>query len=210
MMAEPKTKADQINQLFPWLWHWTIADERIGNFRSDAFAVKTPDGVVVIDALPLIDTAMAELQDVCAVIMTHGNHQRSVWRFRKELNVPVYAPSDVHDLDEEPDVLFDEGSPLPAGLQAIRARGFSDACYLVYTHEDGTGVLFCGDLICHYPGEAYRFPVEPNYFDPVAGQQDARLLLELPLQVMCAAHAEPTLDGCREAMEGAINGMASD
>jgi glyoxylase-like metal-dependent hydrolase (beta-lactamase superfamily II) len=163
MMAEPSTKADRINQLFPWLWHWTIADERIGGFRSDAFALKTPDGVVVIDALPLTASAMAELQDVCAVVMTHGNHQRSVWRFRKELNVPVYAPSDVHDLDEEPDILIDEGSPLPGGLRTIRATGFSDACYLVYAHEDGTGVLFCGDLICHDPGGPYRFPVEPSY-----------------------------------------------
>ena len=92
-MAEPKTKADEIRPLFPWLWHWTIADERIGGFRSDAFAVKTPDGVVVIDALPLTSPAMAVLQDVCAVIMTHGNHQRAVWSFRRQLGVPVYAPS---------------------------------------------------------------------------------------------------------------------
>ncbi|MFC1619918.1 hypothetical protein ACFL45_08235 [Candidatus Neomarinimicrobiota bacterium] len=171
--------------------------------------MKTPDGMVVIDALPLTKEAMAELQDVCAIVMTHGNHQRSVWRFRRELGVPVYAPSDVHDLDEKPDILIDEGSPLPGGLRAIRATGFSDACYLAYTHEDGTGVLLCGDLICHYPGEAYRFPVEPSYFDPVAGQADARRLLELPLTVMCAAHAEPTLDGCRSALEGAIKGVSS-
>ena len=203
-MTEPKTKADHIHRLFPWLWHWTIADERIGNFRSDAFAVNTPDGRVVVDALPLAESAMAALQDVCAVIMTHGNHQRSAWRFRRELGVPVYAPSGVHDLDEEPDILFEEGSPLPGGLQAIRARGFTDACYLSYTHEDGTGVLFCGDLICHDVGEAYRFPVEPSYFDPEGGRADARRLLKLPLTVLCAAHAEPSLDCCRQALEGAV------
>ena len=93
---------------------------------------------------------------------------------------------------------------MPGGLQAIQARGFADACYLVYAHDDGTGVLFCGDLICHDPGEAYRFPYEPSYFDPVGGKADARQLLRLPLTVLCAAHAEPSLDGCKQALEGAI------
>ena len=208
-MAEPKARADKINQLFPWLWHWTIADERIGGFRSDAYAVKTPDGMVVIDALPLTREPMAALKDVCAIVMTHGNHQRSVWRFRKELGAPVYAPADVHDLDEEPDVLIDEGSPLPGELRAIRARGFQEACYLVYVHKDGTGVLFCGDLICHDPEGPYRFPVEPDYFDPVGGHEDAERLLELSLTVLCAAHAEPTLDGCKAALEGAIQRAVS-
>ena len=46
-MAEPKTRADAIDRLLPWLLHWSIADERIGGFRSDAYAVETPDGLVV-------------------------------------------------------------------------------------------------------------------------------------------------------------------
>ena len=62
-MAEPKARADRIEQLFPWLLHWTIADERIGGFRSDAFAVRTRDGLMVIDPVPPEDHLMAELKD---------------------------------------------------------------------------------------------------------------------------------------------------
>jgi glyoxylase-like metal-dependent hydrolase (beta-lactamase superfamily II) len=207
-MAEPKARANRIDHLFPWLLHWSIDDERIGGFRSDAFAVQTPDGLVVIDPLPLTDELRAELDNVCAIFLTHGNHQRSAWRFRRELGVTVYAPAGANGLDEQPDIWFGETSRLPSGLQAIRATGFHDACYLVFTHNDGISALFCGDLICHDSGGPYRFPVEPSYFDPMAGQEDTRRLLELPLTVMCAAHAEPTLDGCRTALLGAIDRVA--
>ena len=203
-MAEPKTRAAQINHLLPWLLHWTIEDERIGGFRSDAFAVRTSDGLVVIDPLPLTDELQAQLENVCAIFLTHSNHQRSAWRCRRELGAPVYAPAGANGLDEKPDVWYAETSQLPGGLQAIRATGFHDACYLVYTHDDGTGVLFCGDLICHDPGGPYRFPVEPSYFEPMAGQEDARRLMDLPLTVMCAAHAEPALEGCRTLLHGAL------
>jgi len=185
--------------------HWTVSDERIGGFRSDAFAVKTPEGLVLVDPLPLADDLRGELREVSAVFLTHGNHQRSAWRLGRELGAPVYAPAGTTVLDREPDFSYDETTELPGGLHALRAVGFYDpACHLVFTHADGTGVLFCGDLICHDPQGPYRFPDEPSYFDPAAGREGARRLLELPVRVLCAAHARPSLDDCREALEGAL------
>ncbi len=203
-MTEPKTQAKAIDRLFPWLLHWTISDERIGNFRSDAFAVQTADGLILIDPLPLTGTAQAELENVSAIFMTSSNHQRSSWRYRRELGAQVYAPEGVSGLDEEPDHHYSEGDPLPGRLKAVQSTGFKDTCYVVYTHTDGTGVLFCGDLLCHDEGGPYRFPVEPGFFDRAGGEQDARLLLALGVKTLCAAHGIPSLDGCREALEGAI------
>jgi glyoxylase-like metal-dependent hydrolase (beta-lactamase superfamily II) len=200
-MAEPKTRAGKIESLFPWLLHWTIADERIGGFRSDAFAVQTPDGLMVIDPVPLEDHLQAGLKEVGGVFLTHGNHQRSAWRFRKDFGVPVYAPAGATALDEKPDVLFDDATALPGGLRAVPATGFQADCYLAFTHAEGTGVLFCGDLICHDPGGDYRFPVQEGYFDPIAGREDARRLFDLSLTVMCAAHAVPSLDACRAILQ---------
>lgn len=204
-MAEPKARADRIEHLFPWLHHWTISDERIGGFRSDAFAVRTPAGLIVIDPVPIEPHLMAELKDAVGIVLSHGNHQRSAWSFRKVLGVPVHAPAGASKLDEEPDGWFDEATALPGGLRAVTATAFQAACYLTFTHSDGTGVLFCGDLICHDPGGPYRFPSEPGYFDPSAGKMDTRGLLELPLTVLCAAHAVPSLDGCRAILQGALD-----
>lgn len=199
-MAEPKTRAKKIERLLPWLLHWSIVDERIGGFRSDSFAVKTSDGLMVIDPLPLEEKQQAGLDKVGAIFLTHGNHQRSAWRLRRELGAPVYAPAGVAGLDEKPDVLMDEKTTLPGGLREVPAAGFQAACYLTFTHADGTGVLFCGDLICHDPGGPYRFPVQEGYFDPAGGREDARRLAALPLTVLCAAHAVPKLEGCRETL----------
>ncbi len=132
-MAEPKTKATRIERPFPWLLYWTISDERIGNSSSNAYAIETGDGLVVIDPVPLTAEAMAELHEVCAIFLTHGNHQRSAWRFRQELGAPVYAPQGVRPLDEEPDHHYDEGDVCRAdwrlsGRPVLRLPAF---CYIL-------------------------------------------------------------------------------
>jgi len=204
-MAEPAARAARIDDLFPWLLHWSITDERIEGFRSDAYAVQTPGGMMLIDPLPLDEGLQARLEGAAGIFLTHGNHQRSAWRMRRELGAPVHAPVRAVGLDEEPDSRFDETTDLPAGLQGIRADAFNDACYLVFTHADGTGVLFGGDLICHDPDGPYRFPVQPGYFDPERGREDARRLLDLPVSVLCASHAIPRVKGCCDALQGAID-----
>lgn len=206
-LTEPKTKSDQIDYIYPWLLHWTIRDERIGNFRGDAFAVKTNDGLVLIDPLPLTEEVWAEIKEVCAILLTHGNHQRSAWRFRQKLGVPVFAPAG-SSLDEEPDHWFSEEDQLPGDFQAIKAIAFQNTFYLVFEHPDGTGVLFCGDLICHDEGGPYRFPVQPGYFNSEDARLDVKRLMKLSLQVMCPGHAIPNIDGCNDVLQGAIDRIA--
>lgn len=203
-MAEPKTTAERVEHLFPWLLHWSISDERIRGFRSDAYALQTPAGWVLIDAVPWNREHTPEITEVHAIVMTHRNHQRSAWRLRKEFGAPVYAPAGEQELDEEPDELLEEGGSNPGGLRSIPAQGFTNACYLVHQRDDGHGVLFCGDLICQDPGGPYRFPVQPDYFDGVGGLHDAAQLIEWPTQTLCAAHAEPCLRGSIDVLEGAI------
>ena len=90
-MAEPKTRAEAIHPLLPGLWHWGIRDDRLGGYRSDSYAVRTPDGLVVSDALPLSGNAMADLTDVCAIVMTHANHQRATWSFPRGTYRPPFS-----------------------------------------------------------------------------------------------------------------------
>jgi len=203
-MSEPTTRATRIDRPLPWLLHWSIEDERIGGFRSDAYAVETPAGLLLIDALPLEPELENELEGVAGLFLTHGNHQRSAWRLRARFGAPVYAPAAAEGLDEEPAVRVDESTELPGGLRAVTADGFTDASYLVFEHADGTRALFCGDLLCQDPGGPLRFPVQPDYFDRAGGEADARRLLELSFDALCPAHAEPMVGGCRAALAGAL------
>ena len=204
-MAEPTTRATELERLFPWLLHWSITDERIGGFRSAAYALETADGWLLVDPLPLEPPLEAELRDVCGIVMTHGNHQRSCWRLRRELGVRVFAPSASTGLDEQPDERLDAPNSLPGDVQVQVGRGFHDACYLGHARADGTRVAFVGDLICQDPGGPYRFPVQPDYFELEGGREDTRRLLELRPDVLCAAHALPIVEGASAALKRALD-----
>ena len=221
-MSEPKAKADRIQPLTPWLYHWTVPDNRIDNFRSDAYAVLTPEGKVLIDPLPLTDEALAETGKVAAIYLTRGCHQRSAWRYRKALGAPVYAPEGAVELDEEPDQWYRDGDSLPDGLKAIRTPGLTNHYALLMTTEGGSGALFCGDLLIreadgpalsHADGPALSraegpFRLLPDEYldDPALARESARRLAQLRVEMLCPAHGAPCLTGCGQAIQEALEG----
>ena len=204
-MSEPKARASELNNVFPWLLHFTIKDERIDNFRSDTYAIKSSDGLVVIDPVRLEDDLVHEVAETKHVILTAGHHQRSSWRYRKEFGAAVYAPIGSDGLDEEPDHRYEEGADLPAGIRAIKGEWYPTYYHLLYTHSDETKVLFCGDLITHWDDGIYRFPMGeyvPSYEPAI---EEVKRLMELSATVLCPGHADPTADGYQAALQSALD-----
>ena len=205
-MSEPKARASAVNRVFPWLLHFTIKDERIDNFRGDAFAIKSSDGLVVIDPVRLEDDIVHEVTGTKHVILTSGHHQRSSWRYRKEFGAAVYAPIGSDDgLDEEPDHWYGEGADLPAGIKAIKGEWYPTYYHLLYTHSDETKVLFCGDLITHWDDGIYRFPIGESVPSYEPAREEVKRLMELSADALCSGHANPTPDGCRAALQSALD-----
>ncbi len=211
-MSEPKAKADRIQLLTPWLYHWTVSDDRIDNFRSDAYAVLTDEGKVLIDPLPLADKALAEIGKVAAICLTGGQHQRSAWRYRKALGAPVYTPEGAAELDEESDQCYRDGDSLPGGLIAIRTPGLTNHYALLMDTEGGSGALFCGDLLIregegpalsHAEGPFQLLPDE-YLDDPTLARESASRLAQLQVEILCPAHGAPCLTGCGQAIQKAL------
>ncbi len=208
-MSEPKAKADRIQLLAPWLYHWTVPDDRIGDFRSDAYAILTPEGKVLIDPLPLTDEALSETGKVAAIYLTRGYHQRSAWRYRKALGAPVYAPEGAVELEEEPDQWFGDGDALPGGLKAIQTPGLSNGFALLMETEGGSGALFCGDLLVREADDGpFRLLPDEYLDDPAAARESARRLAQLQVEILCPAHGAPCLSGCQKAIQEALEGEA--
>ena len=204
-MSEPKARASEVNKVFPWLLHFSINDERIGDFRGDAYAIKSSDGLVVIDPIKLEDDIVHEVAKTKYVILSAGGHQRSSWRYRRKFGAEVYAPNGSDGLDEEPDHWYREGDDLPAGLKAVAGNWFKNTYHLLYTHTDDTTVLFCGDLITQSEGGPYRFPME-GWLPPLEeAREEVKKLLELSATAMCPGHADPTADGCKAALQSALD-----
>ena len=202
-MSEPKSKAERIQLLSPWLYHWWVYDDRLGNFRSEAYAVLTPEGKVLIDPLPLTDKALAEIGKVAAICLTQGNHQRSAWSFRESLRVPVYAPQGAGGLEKEPDQWYRPADHLPGELRAIETPGLPNGYSLLLEAPGGAGALFCGDLITRDEDGPYRFPIEPG-MDPAQLEAGARILAQLEADSLCPAHGAPCVTGCQQVLQGVL------
>ena len=81
-------------------------------------------------------------------MLTSGSHQRSAWRLRGELEVPVWAPALAQELDEEPDERYGHSVVLPGDLVASPTpRAPADQHLLVL--DDYVG--FVPDLVVNPP-----------------------------------------------------------
>ncbi len=199
-MAEPTAVAPEAREVVPGVWHWMIEDDRIGGFLSSSYAVADGEAIVLIDPLPLDPDALAVLGQVEAIVLSNGSHQRSSWRYRRELGANVYAPELVREVDEEPDIRYREGDPLPAGLRPIYAPGPGTTHHFLLLEREPR-VVFLGDTVVNSPSRGLAFV--PERFDPDRNQtrQTTRRLLDLDFSVLCVGHGPPVTEDPKAQIE---------
>jgi len=161
-----------------------VHDDRI-DFVSDAYALAAGEGTVLIDPLPLVEEPLRRLGTVAAICLTCGSHQRSAWRYRSELGVPVYAPALARELDEEPEARYGDGDPLPGGLRAVFTPGAGTTQHTL-VREGEPDVVFCPDLLVRPEGEGALVRVEE--YNPEKARRSIGRLLELPFSLLCLTH----------------------
>jgi glyoxylase-like metal-dependent hydrolase (beta-lactamase superfamily II) len=197
-MSEPMTRAQTIELVAPGIWRWHLFDDRI-DFESDAHAVASDDGVVLIDPLPLAPRALRELGKVAAICLTAACHQRSAWRYRKKFAVKVYAPRGAREMDEAPDASYGAGEVLPGGLKAVPTPGPEPAHY-AFLRRGRPSVLFCPDLLMRADGGALEFVPPEFHEDPVLTRRSVRRLLGLRFSILCLDHGAPITRNPRAAL----------
>jgi glyoxylase-like metal-dependent hydrolase (beta-lactamase superfamily II) len=203
-VSEPKAIAERAEEILPGLWHWQLADERIGGHLGAAHAVRSDGGgVVLIDPLPLAGEGVAGLGTTEAICLTTSSHQRSAWRLRRELGVRVWAPAAVREVDEEPDVRYSEADELPAGLRPIFSPGPGTTQHSLLLARDG-GVLFTADLFVAAPGEELSFVPAEFMHDFAEARRTAERLLDLEFAVLCTGHGVPVTDDPKAAIRAAL------
>jgi glyoxylase-like metal-dependent hydrolase (beta-lactamase superfamily II) len=203
-VTEPNAVADRVEEIVPGVWRWTIPhDERIGGYETDAHAVLGDGGVVLIDPLPLEPAALARLGPVQAICLTAKCHQRSSWRLRRELGVPVYAPEGGPPYEEEPDSRYRAGDELAGAIRAVHTPGPEDAHHS-FVLEREPRVLFCSDLLTNYEGRELNYVPLHYHDDPEATKRSVRGLLELDFAVLCFDHGSPIREDPHAAIRDLI------
>ena len=140
-MPEPSGTAKLVGEILPGVYRFTIHDDRIDS-ESDSYAIIEHGKVILIDPLPMAEKDLKKLGPVEAVCLTGSCHERSAWRYRRELNVPVYAPQGGVDFEETPDRWYKAHDRLPGNLLAVHTPGPTEAHYSFYLEREG-GVVFC-------------------------------------------------------------------
>jgi hypothetical protein len=183
-MSEPRAVATEALEVVPGVWHWTVHDERI-DFVSDSYAVASDEGAVLIDPLPLSEEALPGLGAVTAICLSCGSHQRSAWRLRRELGVPVQAPALAREIEEEPDVRYGDGDRLPGALRAVFTPGAGTTQHTLVRAGD-PAIAVCPDLLVRPEGKGGLRRVED--YDPDLARRSIETLLELEFSLLCLTH----------------------
>jgi glyoxylase-like metal-dependent hydrolase (beta-lactamase superfamily II) len=203
-VSEPQAVADKVEEVVPGVWSWSVHDERI-DFISTAHAVAGTDGVVLIDPLPLDPDALHDLGKVSAICLTAGTHQRSAWRYRRELEVSVHAPALSKLIDEEPDARYGDGDDLPGGLRAVFTPGAGTTQHTFLLDREG-GIAFVPDLFVHVPERGLAIVGEEYMPDPAKARRSIEKLLDLPFSILCLDHGQPLKDDPKDAIQALLEG----
>lgn len=189
-------------EILPGVYRFTIHDDRI-DFESDSYVVSHQGKAVLIDPLPMAEKDLAKLGPVEAVCLTASCHERSAWRYRRELNVLVYAPQGGVDFEETPDRWYKAGDRLPGNLLAVHAPGPTDAHYAFYLEREG-GVVFCADLLTNVGASGPAFVPDEYQDEPARTRATVRRLLDLGFKTLCPNHGDPLAVGVKEALTKAL------
>lgn len=205
-MSEPKNRAKKIETVVPGILHWSVFDDRIHS-ETHAHAVVEGGKSVLIDPLPIEESALKDLGKVEAICLTGSCHQRSAWRHRKQFGVKVYAPKGAEGLEEKPDVEYGAGDALPGGLKAVHAPGPTEVHYAFHL-ERGGGALFCADILTH-DGKKVGFVPSEYQDDPKRTRQTARRLIEMKFSTLLFDHGAPITREPQAAIRKALEADAA-
>jgi len=201
-MPEPSGFAERAGEVLAGVSRFTIQDDRI-DFESDSYVVIENGRAVLIDPLPMSGRDLKQLGPVEAICLTGSCHERSAWRYRRELKVLVYAPEGGVDFEETPDRWYKAGDRLPGGLVAVHTPGPTESHYSFYLDRDG-GAVFCADLLTNGGGEGLAFVPDEYQDEPARTRESVRHLLDLRFETLCPDHGDPIRRGAKEAIAQAL------
>lgn len=180
------------------VYRYTLQDDRI-DFQSDSYLLVDAGQAVLLDPLPVEPAELTRHGPIRAIVLSASCHERAAWRYRQQLDVPVWAPEGGVDFEETPDRWYRHGDRLPGGLIAVHAPGPTEAHY-AFRSDRGGGLVFCADLLTNAEGAGLAFVPGEYQDEPARTRESVRKLLDLEFTILCTNHGDPILAGAKDAI----------
>jgi glyoxylase-like metal-dependent hydrolase (beta-lactamase superfamily II) len=206
MHADTHARADEFHALSDTLYHWSVYEPSV-KCEIGCAALKLASGWVVVDPVPLAETAWKELlaqAPLRAILLTNGNHVRDTLALRAQHKVPVVTAADTRrDIAElRPDVTLLPGELL-YGITAIAIPGATPGETAFYSQ---TGVMILGDAVINTSAET-GLEFLPDKYCADAGQNrvSLRKLLDFDFHTLTLAHGAPVTTRAKEKLSALLN-----
>ena len=190
-----------MNEILDGIWRWTWFSEEKGmNFNG--YAVRLPEGVVLIDPAYADDATWSAIQNVgkpISILLTNKDHERASAELRHRFKIPVYIhEAEAPLLAVAPEMTFGDGATLDGVFQVHRFRRLKSPGECAFFWKERR-LLFIGDALTGHP--AGQLGLVKKHVDHPEVFEDLKGLLELDFDAMLLGDGEPLLSGAKAALE---------
>ena len=200
------TQADEFHALSETLYHWSVYEPAC-KCEIGCAALKLPSGWVVVDPVPLAETAWKELLALAplrAILLTNGNHVRDTAALRAKHQVPVVTAAETRrDIAElRPDVTLLPNEVL-YGIAAIAIPGATPGETAFHSK---TGVMMLGDAIINLdPEQGLELLPDKYCADAEQNRASLRNLLTFDFHTLTFAHGAPVTTHAKEKLSALLD-----
>jgi hypothetical protein len=186
------------------LWHQYDPASKTELFST---AIETPDGVLLVDPIPLAAPAESALlagRTAAGIVVTNDNHWRASEELAGKFGVPLFAHSSTPN---EAGLSFHSlsgGDRILNALEIVAIEGAAPGEIALYSSaEDGT--LIVGDALIHFDPYGFTF-LPPKYCtDHKKMRKSLRDLLIYKVKRLLFAHGMPIISHSEDRLRQLLN-----
>jgi len=198
--------ADEFQTLGDGIYYWSVYEPSV-KCEIGCAAFRLAGGLVVIDPVPLVESAWKELFALAplrAILLTNGNHVRAAAELRKQFPVPVVtAPDTRRDIAELTPDAYLFPNELLYGIAAIPIPGATagETAFFV-----PSGVMVIGDAVINTNLEVgLEFLPDKYCTDAEQNRASLRKLLDYDFHTLIFAHGAPVTNHAKEKLSALLN-----
>ncbi len=191
--------AEEAQRVSDTLYFWQAYEPAV-RVDLSCCAVRSADGWILIDPIPLAREGMEEILELAkpaCIILTNGNHARAAEHYRQALSVPVLAHEEAAaELGIPVDRFLKEGDVICGGVAVVELTGAGTG-EIALVSPCG---LHLGDALINLEPTGLMQLPDKYCSDAKNLRRNLRKLLKVEFTLMTFAHGLPLLNAPGERL----------